>query len=52
LPQDGLPTACVLKPEWIRSVEPTLLGPQIASFPQARWPEVERALLFVLGFVE
>jgi mRNA-degrading endonuclease toxin of MazEF toxin-antitoxin module len=49
-PEDGLPGECVLKPKWVRSVERSLLGPYIASFPPARWAEVERALLDVLGF--
>ena len=33
---DGLPDASVLKPEWIRSVVRTLLGPWIASLPESR----------------
>ncbi len=49
-PPDGLPSACVLKPEWIRAVDRAQLGPWIASLPPARWPEVQRALLDVLGF--
>lgn len=47
---DGLLYSCVLKPEWIRSVERSLLGPWIAAFPTQRWPEVRAALLNVLGF--
>jgi mRNA interferase MazF len=47
---DGLPTASVLKPEWIRIVERASIGPQIARLPDARWPEVRAALLRVLGF--
>lgn len=27
------------------------LGPMLASLPEARWPEVERALLTACGFV-
>ena len=46
---DGVPSACVLKPEWIRIVERDYLGPWIATLPEARWPEVRRALLDVLG---
>jgi mRNA interferase MazF len=46
---DGLPSDCVLKPEWIRVVERPLLGPLIASFPPQRWPEALAALLNVLG---
>ncbi len=48
--EDGLPSACVLKPEWIRSVERSHIGPLIATFPASRWPDVERAVLYVLGF--
>jgi mRNA interferase MazF len=47
---DGLPSACVLKPEWIRAVDRALLGPRIAGLTPGRWPQVERALLEVLGF--
>ena len=46
---DGLPGECVLKPEWIKTVERTSLGPWIAAFPEARWKEVAAALLDVLG---
>ena len=49
-PGEGLPTACVLKPEWIRIVERRYLGPFITSLPAARWPELREALLDVLGF--
>lgn len=48
-PDEGLPTACVLKPEWIRIVERTYLGPLIATLSESRWPEVRAALLDVLG---
>jgi mRNA interferase MazF len=47
---DGLPSDCVLKPEWIKAVERSSLGPWIATFPSSRWPEVTAALLDVLGF--
>ena len=49
-PEDGLPHQCVLKPEWIRSVDRTVLGPWIASFPSERWDQVRTSLLEVLGF--
>ena len=48
-PSDGLPSACVLKPEWIRIVDRVHLGPLIGRLQDARWPEVRRALLDVLG---
>jgi len=47
---DGVPSECVLKPEWIRAVEREKLGPRIAEFPERRWSEVRQALLEVLGF--
>lgn len=46
---DGLPSACLLKPEWIRIVERRHLGPLIAVLPDARWGQVRSALLDVLG---
>ena len=48
-PEEGLVSLCVLKPEWVRSVERSFLGPWIASFPNHRWGEVRTALLDVLG---
>ena len=47
---DGLLSPCVLKVEWIRTIDRVHLGPLIASLPDARWPEVQTALLDVLGF--
>lgn len=49
---DGLAEPSVLKPEWIRSVDRSLLGPWITAFPEDRWREVEAAVLRVLGFHE
>jgi mRNA interferase MazF len=46
---DGLPSECVLKPEWIKSVDRASLGPWIATFPYTRWNELTAALLDVLG---
>jgi mRNA-degrading endonuclease toxin of MazEF toxin-antitoxin module len=46
---EGLRGPCVLKPEWIRSVPRSALGPWLASLPQDRWAEVRNALLNVLG---
>lgn len=46
---DGLPGECVLKPEWIKTVDRAALGPWITALPDARWSEVTTALLDVLG---
>lgn len=48
-PEDGLPSPCVLKPEWIRIVERAYLGPLIAQLPDERLPAVRAALIDVLG---
>jgi len=48
--EDGLPSPCVLKPEWIRSVERGLIGVRIGELPAHRWDEVRRAILLSLGF--
>lgn len=49
-PEDGVPSACVLKPEWIRAVDRTGLGPWVARLPENRWPAVEQAIRAALGF--
>ena len=46
---DGLPSECVLKPEWIKAIDRASLDPWIATFPARRWNEVTAALLDVLG---
>jgi mRNA interferase MazF len=48
-PEDGLPSPCVLKPEWIRIVERPYLGPLIAQLREERLPAVRDALIAVLG---
>jgi mRNA interferase MazF len=44
---EGLPSACVLKPEWTRTVERAQLGALIARLPEGRWMEVREA--YVVG---
>lgn len=36
------------KVEWIRAVERTLIGAQIATLSAARWADVRRAVVHVL----
>ena len=48
-PDDGLPSPCVLKPEWIRIVERAYVGPLIAQLREERLPAVRAALIDVLG---
>ncbi|HEY1554166.1 MAG TPA: type II toxin-antitoxin system PemK/MazF family toxin [Kofleriaceae bacterium] len=49
---DGLPSDCVLKPEWIKTVDRSAICPRIATFPPARWHELSAALLDVLGLAD
>jgi mRNA interferase MazF len=49
-PEDGVPTVSYLKPEWIRSVEQSLLGPRITAIPGSRWSEIAKAVELALGF--
>ena len=51
-PEDGLAVVSVLKPEWIQSVDRSLLGPWITSLPTHRWREVRDAVLAALGLDE
>ena len=48
-PEDGLPSVCVLKPEWIRIVDRPHLGSLIAQLRDERMPAVREALISVLG---
>jgi mRNA interferase MazF len=52
LASEGLPSDCVLKPEWIKTVDRAAIGPWIAAFPPARWRELAAALLDVLGLAD
>jgi mRNA interferase MazF len=51
-PADGVFEPCVLKPEWIRIVERSAIGPRITQLAESRWPEVRASLLRVLGLAE
>jgi mRNA interferase MazF len=48
-PADGMPVACVLKPDWIQVVPPQDLRARLTSLPRNRWSEIRAALLHVLG---
>ena len=49
-PDDGMPTACALNLDHIGIVHRSRLGALVATLPEQRWPEVERALLVACGF--
>lgn len=50
--RDGLPSPCVLKPEWIKTVDRKLVGPLLTTLPPHRWIDVRDALLLALGLKE
>ena len=47
---DGMPTDCALNFDHLSLAQRSRLGPVITTLPQARWPEVENALLIACGF--
>jgi mRNA interferase MazF len=47
---DGMPTACALNFDHLSLARKERLGAAIASLDDARWPDVERALLVACGF--
>jgi mRNA interferase MazF len=49
-PDDGMPVACALNFDHVSLARKARIGPALAAFPEARWPEVERALLLACGF--
>lgn len=47
---DGLPSRCAANFDHVQTVSRARLGALIARLPAQRWPEVEAALSFALGF--
>jgi mRNA interferase MazF len=50
--RDGLAVRCTLRVEWIRAVARSELGARITAFPDARWPELRRAVVAGLGLAD
>ena len=48
--EEGLPSRCAANFDHLQTVAQARVGALIAKLPSSRWPEVERALLFALGF--
>ena len=46
---EGFQVPSVLKPEWIRCVPRSEIGPYICTFPMERWPDVRAAVIAALG---
>jgi mRNA interferase MazF len=49
-PDDGMPVTCVLNFDHVASAQCDRVGALICTLPEARWPEVRRALLDACGF--
>lgn len=49
-PEDGMPVACAVNLDHVSLARRERLGPVITKLADARWPEVERALLVACGF--
>jgi mRNA interferase MazF len=47
---DGMPTACALNFDHVSLARKERLGAALAALDDARWPEIERALLIACGF--
>jgi mRNA interferase MazF len=49
-PDDGMPAACALNFDHLSLARKERLGATLTTLHEARWPEVERALLIACGF--
>jgi mRNA interferase MazF len=49
-PEDGMPVACALNFDHIALAQRDRIGTVLCSLPEARWPEVQRALITACGF--
>ena len=47
---DGMPRSCAINLDHVQTVSKSRLGPTLSSLHSHRWPEVEEALFFALGF--
>ena len=49
-PDDGMAAACALNFDHVSLAQRDRIGAVLCSLPEARWPEVRRALLIACGF--
>src|SRR5438132_12338438 len=49
-PEDGMPVMCALNFDHISLAQRDRIGSALCSLPEARWPEVQRALMIACGF--
>jgi mRNA interferase MazF len=49
-PEDGMPVICALNFDHISLAQRDRFGNLVCGLPDARWPEVQRALMMACGF--
>jgi mRNA interferase MazF len=49
-PEDGMPVVCALNFDHISLAQRDRIGGVLCTLPEARWPEVQRALMIASGF--
>ena len=49
-PEDGMPVVCSLNFDHISLAQRDRIGGVLCSLPEARWPEVQHALMTACGF--
>ena len=49
-PDDGMPVTCALNFDHISLAQRDRIGDLLCALPEARWPEVQRALMVACGF--
>lgn len=49
-PDDGMPVVCALNFDHISLAQRDRIGDILCTLPDARWPEVQRALMIGCGF--
>src|SRR5213080_3892711 len=47
---DGMPVTCALNFDHISLAQRDRIGSALCTLPEARWPEVQRALMLACGF--
>ena len=49
-PEDGMPAACALNFDHVSLAQRVRIGSVVCTLPEAKWPDVRRALLVACGF--
>ena len=49
-PEDGMPVMCALNFDHVSLAQRDRIGDVLCTLPEARWPEVQRALMIACGF--